>query len=213
MPNQNLCLTLDANKGMHPRGPLFCRPGALPGASDIKEYDAGNIFYSSEGTTNGSQVGFIQIKGRVKLFKRLLDGSNSLAPINNSVSSFYQVDVVGGVTTAEAIIPVATVEGTNGLAVVNTAGVLLLPAGNYLIDWNLSLGTSTAIGVASLITARLTKNGATVKYILEDGSGDCLLNCCYYVSSNGTDVFSLRATATFAAGAVNYDASVRVVAI
>jgi hypothetical protein len=212
MPNQDLCLTL-SNSAMHPAGvPKFCRPGVLPGQSDIKEYDAGNVFFSATGCQNTSEVGFLQIKGRVRLITRLLDSSANQAPVNNSVSSFYQANVAGGATTVEQIVPIALLEGTNGLAVVNTAGSLVLPAGNYLFDWDVSEGASSTATLSDA-SAHMTKNGTGIKYAADDDSGLIDLSGTSYQTSNGTDVFTLRVTATYAAGALTLDASVRIVAI
>ncbi len=212
MPNENLCLTLGP-KALHPNGePKFCRPGALPGQSDIKNYDAGNLFFSATGCQNASEVGFLQIKGRVRLYTRILDTSVINPPINNSVSSFYQIDVAGGATTVQQIVPVATVEVSNGLGVVNTAGALVLPNGNFLLDFDVSEG-STSTATLSTVVAEITKNGTTVKYLKQDQSGAINLFGVYFVTSSGTDVFSLRVTAFYAAGALTLDATVRIVAI
>jgi len=212
MPNENLCLTLSPS-ALHPGGiPKFCRPGMLPAQSDIKEYDAGNLFYSATGLANTSEVGFLQIKGRVRLFTRILDAAAISPPVNNSVTSFFQADVAGGATTVEQIVPVALIEGGNGLGITNTLGVLALPAGNFLLDYQVSEGASST-ATLSVVDARLTKNGTTVKYIVQDVSGVIDLSGTFFVTSNGTDVFSLRVTAVYAAGALTLDASVRVVSI
>lgn len=212
MPNENLCLTLSPS-AMHPGGiPKFCRPGNLPGQADIKEYDAANVFFSATGNQNTSEVGYIQIKGRVRLFTRILDGSNAVAPVNNSVSSFYQADVAGSATTVEQIVPVATLENGNGLNITNVAGVLTPPAGNYLIDVDVSDGATNSAALTSNVM-RLTKNGTTVKYVKTQTGAFINNSCTYSVSANGTDVFSLRLTPTYSSGAFTLDASVRVTAI
>lgn len=218
MPNQNLCLTLDAKQGMHPRGPLFCRPGALPGASDIKEYDAGNLFFSSEGTTNGTQVGFLQIKGRVRLFKRLLDGSNTLAPINNSVSWFQTTVAEVAVDNVEITLLMATASA-NGLSIVNTAGSFVPPAGNYLVDISVYAVDSVKSENFSTIVS-LKKNTVAVLVTLPTESFALAaagfnteqanyLTSSSFVTANGTDAFILTAKTNTVTGIPSHSGTIR----
>lgn len=202
MPNENLCLTLSPT-AMHPGGiPKFCRPGNLPGQSDIKEYDAGNLFYSATGTQNTSEVGFLQIKGRVRLFTRILDGSAAAVPTNNSVSEAS--DTAGGaITTGVAkTIPFA-VAVVNGVNWVNTAGSFVLPAGNYLVDARVAVASTAA--AAWSVSFNVNKNGTPINaapYLTLEiqvasalVAADCLSE---FYTSNGTDALTITETFTSA---------------
>lgn len=155
MPNENLCLTL-APHAMHPGGiPKFCRPGMLPGQSDIKEYDAGNVFYSAQGCQNASEVGFLQIKGRVRLFTRMLEPSLVNAPINNSVSIFaaFNLSMPNAVAGLVPFAYNAFGYPQDGLRINgSTTGNFVPQAGNYLVDiwficYNNTPGTPISVAV------------------------------------------------------------------
>jgi hypothetical protein len=216
MPNENMCLRLSPNS-MHPAGvPKFCRPGIVPGQTDVKEYDAGNFFYSATGCQNASECGFLQIKGKVRLFTRILEGATTSAPINNSVSTFSETGGSGALTTTVAkTIQFAEVnaQNVNPLAIVNVAGVFTPPAGNYNIDYFQTITNSVA---GTLVTASFTlqKNGVATPSLMnmEDASVGAATQLNgfgnYFISFNGTDTCQVVIVATFAAGAESFSRGV-----
>jgi len=191
MPNENMCLTL-ARQGMHPKEvPKFCRPGNLPGGADVKEYDAANLFVTTVGQAGLTEVGKLQIKGRVRLYDRILDPSLGAAPANNRLSMFYSA--AAPVTTAvSSVIPLAGVL-TNALGVVNVAGALILPAGNYVVDLQMQL---SATNITDWLM-QLTKNGvsqSSQRLTIAVGAGNSVasLNISYYISTAGLDQWAMN---------------------
>jgi len=215
MPNENSCLKL-AVQGMHPVGePKFVRGLSLPGATDIKTYDAGTLYATTQGMAGATEVGELHVRYKGLLYDRILDSSAATAPQNFSVSESF--DAAGQViVTATPFVPPLASILTNGLVLPNAAGVFTLPAGNYLVDYK-----STIVGAGVLTTNSLSlqKNGATlanstVSRII--GAAAVLsvdtLNGTSFISSNGTDTFNLLVTASFTVTATE-TALIRFVAI
>jgi hypothetical protein len=134
MPNQNSKLIVPVSH-LHPRGlPLFVRPGQLPGGTDIKTYDAGNLYIAAQGMVGTGEVGELHVRGVVEFENFLLDASLVSAPINNQVV-IYQ-STVGEVLNASGATYRLLLAGTRigNLGATNTNGVIVFPPGNYLID-------------------------------------------------------------------------------
>ncbi len=219
MPNENMCLSL-AKEGMHPKKvPKFCRPGILPGGADIKEYDAGNLFVSTVGEANTTEVGKLQIKGRVKLYDRILDPSQLAAPVNNQVS-FFEAASAQTLTTAVPTALLLATADANGLNIVNTAGSFVPAAGNYLVDVSVKCTDSANEAFTGILNFQ--KNAVTVLGASQQpafnfaalGAGEvATLNGTYFVTANGTDAFRVLQTLTGAAGTLTAGGAIRFVAI
>lgn len=112
----------------------------------------------------------------------------------------------------------ATTE-VNGLVIVNTAGSMVPPVGNYLVDfWINALDTSNEV-----FTARMDfqKNGSTIfpsaniNAVQSPATASPQLNVASsaYVVANGTDTFDLRGTLVGSAGTLTATGSVRWTAV
>jgi hypothetical protein len=192
----------------------FVRTGNLPGQSDIKEYDVGNLFVTGEGlSATQFNAARLFVRYRCRLFTRV-NIVNQGAPTNNSVTLFSSVNEASGATTVNTQMLLATVI-TNGLNVVNTTGSLTIPAGNYLIDLLVAaIDTSSNM---TLLQATLYKNGVQfgpTMYESEVGNANALsVSGPFYFTSNGTDTLSLKTTATYSAGVVTFNNNLRITAI
>lgn len=214
MPCENLVLRLPKNQ-MHINSlAKYVRPGGLPGNADIKTYDVANLHVATQGIPSNTEIGELRVRYSCTFSVPVLD-STTAAPANNSVAVFSSGNVAAGATTVKTTIPFAT-SVTNGIQAVNTAGSLVLPAGNYLLDATL-MGINAGANITST-TIELDKNGVSVPYdaIAVSTAGDSRtaisLPPCY-ITSNGTDAFVLSASFTYAAGAQTMSAQVRIVAI
>jgi len=215
MPCENFSLRVPVSQ-LHPKGePKYVRPAGLPGAADIKLYDAGNLFVSTQGNQNTSEVGELRVRYRVRFEVPILENLVGF-PQNNSVAVFSQVAVAGAATTVPQVTPLATVQ-QNGLGVVNAAGQFTLPAGNYMIDADLVALDSTAN--LDVTTLSLQKNGVVVGITVQQdvlGGGAHFLNMSTHISqfvqALATDVFTLVNTETYT-GALTISATLRIVAI
>jgi hypothetical protein len=183
----------------------FVRTGNLPGQSDIKEYDVGNLFVTGEGlSATQFNVCRLFVRYRCRLFTRVnltLQG----APINNSIVQYYSTESLGSTGVQQQLL-LGTVFKTNGLNAVNTAGSIVLPAGNYFITFSgvFRSGFTTSVQQAEL---DLKFNGSSllitpiyfgeisgapgVQFISISGSTWC--NC------DGVNAISMYATSNFTA--------------
>ncbi len=196
MPNENSLLQL-SSQGMHPVAePKFVRTGGLPGGGDIKTYDVGNLFVTTQGMGGATEVGEIHVRYRGLLYDRILDSSAAAAPQNNQVSLFQSTATQTYITATPTTAINATAT-TNGLGIVNTAGVMVPPAGNYLVDWGVAGNDSTSEIFS--IFSDLQKNTVSVfdvspprNRLAAPGSGTCQnsVQCSWYVTANGTDSFT-----------------------
>jgi hypothetical protein len=218
MPNENSILSL-APQGMHPVGePKFVRGVSLPGATDIKTYDAGALYATTQGMAGATEVGELHVRYRGFLYDRILDSSAAAAPQNFTVSSFINNSAAWPAATTVAGTPLFAQVGVNGLGIVNNAGVFTPPAGNYLVDCTIAINAATVVTDLSI---RMQKNGLNIvggaaQTNMAAGAAfdDYILAIPpQFISANGTDTFTTVATATFTAGGPLINGAIRFVAI
>jgi hypothetical protein len=201
MPNENSCCRLD-KKSMHPSNePKYCLQGNPPGGTDIKTYNAGSLFVSTSGMANTTEIGKLRVKYRVRLFDRILDATPAAAPANFVVSEFISTGSEG-LVTATPFQPLLSTTVTNGVSGVNTAGSIVLPAGNYVIYFE---GVYAYTGSSTNTSLQLNKNAVLVgnaKFEAHTAATltSLVLEGTRFVTSNGTDAFALNTTATFSTG-------------
>jgi len=191
----------------------FVRPGSLPGQSDIKFYDVGVLNFGTDGNVNTNEVGelWVHYSGH---FKNQILESVTTAPTNFSVAQFQTADSPALTSSVAFVLPLSTAQ-FNGLGVVNTAGSLVLPAGNYIVD------ATDQVSAATNMTAHileLQKNGATSTVTGSRAVAAAAtltidsLSHSSFISSNGTDAFTLMVTVT-GTGALSANATLRIVSV
>lgn len=216
MPYEEIRLKLDPRQ-LNGQDSKYVRPGGLPGQSDIKTYDGGNLYVSTYGNTNTNVLGELFVKYSITFMVPILDATNS-APTNNSVSTFESTTAETIATTATPQVLLLATSRTNGLGAVNTAGSIVLKPGNYLVDVS---GWFTNPATISPFSITLQKNGISVwtTYVptgqatATAGLVDQTLTGPAYVSCNGTDYIQLVASVTFAAASPSCAGFMRIVAI
>lgn len=216
MPCQNLRLPLKQSCLHSLLKQLYVRTGGLPGASDIKTFDAGNLNIATQGCQDTTEIGELRVKYRVTFSVPVLD-STSAAPANHSVTQLMTLPAAAFslTTNIESIIPFATVI-TNGLGAVNTAGSIVLPAGNYLIDvvpeYAFSgSGTSTVLDVYKN-SVSVTGNAYNTTFVAAQLTR-VTMPVSAYITSNGSDAFTVGVTGIFTTGTLTVNSSLRIVAI
>jgi len=114
----------------------FVRPGAQPANTDLKTYDIGNLFVSTQGCASTAVVGELHVRYRVRLFEPVLDAStlaggavhfSSIAATtaDNFAASALQAGytpALGGITAATNIITFPSGIPGNYVAVLTVAG-------------------------------------------------------------------------------------------
>jgi len=194
----------------------YIRLGGLPGASDIKTYDLGNLNVVTDSNGATSALGELHVRYAGYFMNRVLESTTS-APNNNSVSLF-QSTTAQSQTTTVALTPTFATTVVNPLLIVNTSGSFVPPAGNYLVDIGSYQVVAGATATANAVDFK--KNGTSVFTGTVPGqlstTGAATDNLCtsisWYVTANGTDAFTVVATSTFT-GTITYSGSIRFVAI
>jgi hypothetical protein len=184
----------------------FVRTGNLPGQSDIKEYDVGNLFVTCEGlSATNFNVARLFVRYRCKLYTRVVVNSIA-APINMSAAILQDFDVglsasntphtflwTGVVTGGAGYLPVY-----NGINVTNNAGTISLPAGNYLIDFSGRVQRDSGANTLTEVLAVIYFNGTAIQYAGIDGLSSTLASFSMPslfipVKSTDTMVFAVNA--------------------
>jgi hypothetical protein len=215
MPNQDSCLRMD-KKSMFPSNePKFCLQGNPPGGTDIKTYNCASLFVSTTGMANATEIGKLRVRYRVRLFDRILDASQAAAPANFSVSLFSQTGVAAGATTVAQTLAFATSQ-TNGLGVVNTAGSMVPPAGNYLVDIDVTAFNSVATDSIQVSLQLLVGGVAVGPPMVSLGynpgapfSSVASTAISQFISVNGSSAVTVTATCTYTAGTATTNAAIR----
>jgi len=213
VPRQILQAKVDAH---------FVRHGLLPGGADIKTYDIGlvNISVTGCGTNGSTTIGNIYFEYEMDLEEQqvLL---NTNAPVNNQVAYFETTTTESFSTGVRKNLLFATATA-NGLGIVNTAGSMALPPGNYLVDiW---CETEDSANEASAMSIIPSFNGVSlIKGSINPGentagSGSTEQLCTSwsgYVSCNSATANALTCSLSIvgAAGTLTAAAGCRIVAI
>jgi len=191
---------------------FYVRPGNLPGGADIKTYDLGNLFVSTIG--QGAPVPNmmeLRVRYTCRLMIPILENT-AAAPQNNQVT--YLADSKAALTTTVPYQPLlasaasTSLPVTNGLNVVNTAGSIVPPPGNYLLDVNFNVNCTNASDAITGIDVAVLKNGVaqnpgsyagnyTGFFGNVAGVYGLLLSSNLYISCNGTDAITTNVNATF----------------
>jgi hypothetical protein len=204
MPYQLIQLTLDPRQMFQMSDARYVRIAGLPGSSDIKTYDCANFFLAVQGQVANSTIGELHVRYTVELSVPVIEDVVQ-APINYSVTSFQ--DTAASLTTATPYQPLlnaassTSVVKVNGIGVVNTAGSIVPPAGNYLWFAN-STGSTTGNYLSSFVLD-FNKNGITQEAATLTVNTDVSsipLSINGFVSCNGTDALTLSITATAGGG-------------
>ncbi len=215
MPCQDMYLNIDCRTAFE-NGPKYVRPGILPGGSDIKMYDVGNLQFAAAGTSDSTtKVGELHVRYSGYFEKPIIEASNQ-APANMAVSFLQSTAAeAAGATNVAKTLALATAT-TNGLSVVNTAGSMVPPVGNYLLDVSVVGSNSSASNLGKMVVD-IQKNGVTIfpstKPTFDNGGAlgvssiDIPVNV--WVSANGTDAFTVVVTCTYGAGTVTLQGMAR----
>lgn len=215
MPYEDLLLALDPRQMFEMADSKYVRPGGLPGSTDIKTYDSGNLSVSTIGNQSTDLLGELHVRYAVVFEVPVLETAPGGSVAANNQVALLQSSGAESLTSGIAQTVAMNTTLLNGVAAVNTGGSIVLPAGNYLIDYS---EIATAATNMTTHTWNLLKNGGAL-YIqpkrtiastalltldsLSQGS---------FVSVNGTDFISVQATVT-GTGALSVEGIMRITAI
>jgi len=219
MPYQEICLKMrprDLHKNSDAK---FVRPGGLPGGSDIKTYDCGILNIAISGIeANSGTLGELWVRYNCVLTVPVLESTSS-APSNFSVTSLF--DNAAALTTTvnyQALLAAAnstTVVNVNGIGVVNTAGSIVPPPGNYILDVDSNFLYSALSTKSSMLIQKNgnTQNVGVVNTYPSGYSTGNELHQSIYISCNGTDAITVILQGTFSTGTASVSTTFRLTAI
>jgi len=187
----------------------FVRPnGQIPGGSDPHLYDCGQIFFWTSGQPAATAIGELRVRGRVVLMNQVLE-SSTIPHANFSVAQLVQTVNQPLVTSVQsvALLGNTTINNgyTNNISVVNTAGQIVPPVGNYLVSGSVNFNST---GLSTVFQTELSFHG------LNFLANDVLPSGAYaswnmvipptYIACDGINALTLSALSTFSTGATSF---------
>jgi hypothetical protein len=160
----------------------YVRPGALPVNTDIKTYDAGNLFVSTYGCTNTTVIGELRVRYKCVLSVPVLEPPGVAS---GAAGSYFQIvsnpalgDPAGMSTIARGLFLSANppLIVTNGIqATIAATGLITVPAGLYQIEANCTSTLTGATGGTAITAGNLylaeTESSSVAVVIDTPGSG------------------------------------------
>jgi len=221
MPYEKMALQADS-RSINRSDAKYVRSAALPVGQDVKTFDGGNLWVCTQGQAAATVIGELHARysflcTKVTLLNAVAGGADpSIALVRTTATE------PSGATTVAAQLLFAT-SVSNGLGAVNTAGSIVPPAGNYLVDvQNTAHFTAPGGNTTPATVLDIQKNGVSVLTILPKssvdlgaagGSTDLSLTVPAFITMNGTDALTVQVTNTFAAGAATNAGILRLVAV
>jgi hypothetical protein len=164
---ESIILRVDCRQMAHQDG-CYVRPGAQPANTDIKTYDAGNLFVSTYGNTNNSAIGELRVRYTVVVSVPVLESTVTLGAPGSYlwIASPFAGEAPAATTVYQPLFASATnpILIGNGIgATIASTGLITLPAGVYTIEANLSCvnvgSTDTVGGFIALCTSASADTG------------------------------------------------------
>jgi len=148
----------------------YVRPGLQPTNTDIKTYDAGNLYVSTYGNAGTTVIGELRVRYRVRFSEPVLESSATTPGAVGAVAIFSSATPeASGATTVAAQLLLAKTDA-NGISAANTAGSIVLPAGAYeVIAGNIMTNTIPADNPVSFLA--LTVGGSAVSTAVGEALG------------------------------------------
>jgi len=151
------------------------------------------------------------------LYNQVLETSTT--PPVNFDTSYLMTDALTPlpVTAVVVTIPFADVKANN-LSVVNNAGAITLPVGNYKIDYHVN-GVQSLANTSLYVLTAFFKNAANLQTSANSSAANAAFNSqvnvagSAFISSNGSDTISLGVEAIYSAGVPTYSADIIIMAI
>jgi hypothetical protein len=207
LPSENMRLVIPRKMLQNQLDSHYVRPGALPGSADVKTYDVGNLNVATIIIANNVAVGELHVRYRVELSIPVLENAGGLGPSQRV--AFFQATSPGEAAAATTVAKqmLLATASQNGLVVVNTAGSMVPPVGNYQVS--LQMDALNTMAAQDKILMDFQKNGASVFQVVPLSSANTVdpalslqVSATVVVQANGTDAFTVVVTDTYSAGTV-----------
>lgn len=188
---------------MFPLGPRKFIRSELEAISDLKTYDAGQLFVIPVGCTDTSGIGKLWVEYDVDFFipQYVTTGGSSSSQIA-SYSNWVNPSTISLTTTTAVNLDIDSAL-VNGVAATNSNGVVTLPVGSFMILGHVTFSTSDGGGNPFSGSLEIYKNGASLSPVVSTSCYEAAatgaqtrdLSIVGYVSSSGSDTVTLRFTA------------------
>jgi len=186
---------------MFPMGPRKYTRSTTVSSSDLKTYDAGQLFVCAVSCADTSSVGKLWVEYDVELFIPQNPVSASAGSIGSSaLYSLITTNQTLTDNTATVVLFNSEVYDSIGASV--SSGFVTLPTGNFLVSTVLNVLDSSATSTTN-ITIEIMKNGASLSPAmgssfpsLVTSNADYSTSCLAIVSSSGSDTVSVKITST-----------------
>jgi hypothetical protein len=186
---------------MFPMGPRkYVRSGTIS-SSDLKTYDAGQVFVCAVSCTDTSAIGKLWVEYDVEL--HIPQNPDAISLNNVGASANYQI--TGGdqtLTHATAATVLFDTENHNSLNASLSSGVVTLPAGKYQINAVISAGGGTAATTTFILEA--LQDGSSMSPVTKSQCDGSTLNPCislnYFVESAAEFTVAIQATFSSSTG-------------
>jgi hypothetical protein len=212
-PYEPFSLKLPANK-INRSDAKYVRTGSAPAGSDLKTYDGGNLYVSTYGQGGTAACCELRHKSRFMMSAPSLTVGTNGSGLSGLSSAWFQSTTAesAGATTVAKQLTLATAS-SNGLAVVNTAGSFVPPAGTYLINASVTAQCSATAMTDTILDIR--KNGTTVftsAVLPQSGNPtyylvDANVSTSAVVACNGSDAITVFVTDNYTSGSVTNSGS------
>jgi hypothetical protein len=198
MPYERIRLILDS-KQLNGQDSKYVRPGGLPGGADIKTYDGGILYVSTYGNANTNVLGELHVKYEIELEVPVLDNVAS-APVNYRVAQFVSTSPEAAAASGTYKVLALATSNANGIGAVNNAGVITLPAGNFLVTVDFMCSNNSAAGVS--FQGQFLVNGSVVGVTPVSNSAFSNESAAgtYFVVSNGSTTIAFEIGQTYSSG-------------
>jgi hypothetical protein len=206
LPCKNIVLDIPQNYLNRLNDGFYVRPGNLPGQSDIKDYDCGIVNISTISNAGTGALGILAVEYVCEFFIPILEPIVG-APANNSVAFFQSTTPeASGATGVDKVVALATAS-FNGIGATNTAGSIVLPQGNYLVD--VTVNSTNSVNTDGIdIALDITYGGVSLfktRPTNEAVSGNLAAtyttqSASVFVQSTGVNSLEVIVNATYAGG-------------
>jgi hypothetical protein len=183
---------------MFPMGPRkYMRTGTLPTSSDLKTYDAGQLFLCEVACADTSAIGKLWVEYDVEL--HIPQNPSAAAAANIGSAMNFSRAAAQSLTTATPAVVAFDTEEYNALGSSNASGVFTLPAGSYLSSGLLNVSTSTGASAVAILIQIYQDGSALTDYNFSGqwtALGDHIMPFNFYFGSSNSTTIEVRVTVT-----------------
>jgi len=203
--NQTLVFS---SKDMFPMGPRKFVRSASVSSSDLKTYDAGQLFVGLAGCADTTTIGKLWVEYDVDLYIPQNPSAGTVGGVGSS--SLFTLHSAMSQTTGVAKLVAFDTTAFDGINITNTGGSFTLPSGTYAIETVISAsGAGVTTGANITVTVEIYKDGSASSPVYKtQGSFGALAATSFIIpttvlgniTSTGTNAVAVYITTTCSTG-------------